>query len=372
MQNKVIGIMKIINLFEYVIVFCLAMYSFFYTYSLWDIKRDKTNQQDLLLFIIIFIIYYLIFYVTHICIHELGHLLFGYLCGYEILSIRIGRYNFVKDKKFKAYKINELTSPGQCLMTKKTSEDTLSCILYNIGGCLMNFLTIMVLYFIMNTYIIQSSLVVYYIFFSSGLLVFLTNIIPSIKNGTYSDGLNTYMLAKNRTMRTAYRYQLLFYKQLILNDRPADLFIDRKDSQYLMETINIYSLYPLFMLYYKYLDEKNLVLAEEIIKLLKENANIFSDEAKRRIWLERIYLLCITNQKVMLQPKIEELLKTGNIEYIRIYHALCKRMYPHDHIANQYENAAIKVSPTFMKGLYRFHMDLMLNYEKYIPPVRSH
>lgn len=61
MQNKVIGIMKIINLFEYVIVFCLAMYSFFYTYSLWDIKRDKTNQQDFLLFIIIFIIYYLIF-----------------------------------------------------------------------------------------------------------------------------------------------------------------------------------------------------------------------------------------------------------------------------------------------------------------------
>ena len=54
-----------------------------------------------------------------------------------------------------------------------------------------------------------------------------------------------------------------FYKQLILNDRPADLSIDRKDSQYLMETINIYSFYPLFMLYYKYLDDKNLALAED-------------------------------------------------------------------------------------------------------------
>ena len=49
----------------------------------------------------------------------------------------------------------------------KNFEDTLSCILYNIGGCLMNFLTIMVLYFIMNTYIIQSSLVVYYIFLAA-------------------------------------------------------------------------------------------------------------------------------------------------------------------------------------------------------------
>lgn len=200
------------------------------------------------------------------------------------------------------------------------------------------------------------------------MVVFVTNIIPSISKDIFSDGLNAFLFLKNKKSKITYHYQLIIYRQLLLGNRPSELVISEKDILYLRNNINIYSFYPLYTIYLKYIDEEKFFLANELLDLLKKNENMFNDEAKLTLWLERKYVLCLGRCNINLtskeKNKINELLRSGSIEYIRIYHALCINYYRDEDTAKKYSEAVEKVSPLYMTGLFHFHRDLILKLEK--------
>lgn len=88
-------------------------------------------------------IMYIAFFM-HIFIHESGHMIFGLLTGYRFSSIRFLSFMFVKSEsgsiEMKRFKV--AGTGGQCLMLPPEVEDgTYPYLLYNMGGCILNFLT---------------------------------------------------------------------------------------------------------------------------------------------------------------------------------------------------------------------------------------
>ncbi len=368
MQDFIINRKKFLNIATYIIGICTLSPSFFYICKTWYINRAQFDITSTSMYIFLIMLLYFIIYLVHICIHEIGHLVIGYLCGYKFLSIRVLRYLIVKGKTYKVYNINKISSIGQCLMIKSNQESKLACVLYNIGGCIMNLITVAIVFSMIKNGIIKNHLVLYYIFCSVGLSIFIINAIPHSSNNVYSDGLNAFFFLKNKEMRITNHYQLLIYKELLLNARPSELSISKESAIYLKSNINIYSFYPLYMLYFKSLDEKDTDNAKDVIDILINNLNLFSDESKMIIRMENLYFRCLTKDEVILSEeeklKINKLMENGSIEYIRIYHALCKWLFKDKDTARSYANAIKEISPIYMNGLFDFHRDMILKYEQ--------
>ena len=82
-------------------------------------------------------------FLLQIILHEAGHWCFGAMTGYRCYSFRIFNLCFVMlDGKVQLRRMSLPGTGGQCLMSPPDLHDgKMPCLLYNLGGVLMNLLT---------------------------------------------------------------------------------------------------------------------------------------------------------------------------------------------------------------------------------------
>lgn len=143
-------------------------------------------------------------------IHELGHLVFGLLTGYKFISFRIGSMMFIKESGKLRLKIyNVVGTGGQCLMMPPPWNENLKTVLYNLGGCIFNFVSAVIFLAIFAAMEKGSFWAVF-----SGMLVavgfgnVLMNGIPLQIGGISNDGRNALLLGKNPVALRAFWLQL--------------------------------------------------------------------------------------------------------------------------------------------------------------------
>lgn len=170
-------------------------------------------------------------YNIAVIIHEGGHLVFGLLSGYGFSSFRIWSFMILKGDRGVEFKRYKLTGTGgQCLMTPpKGRDEDAPVLLYNLGGVVFNLILSLVclyFYFAHPDVIILSCTMLLTAVLSAFTL--LTNGIPVIIGGMPNDGLNAYVLAKDKASKVAFFNQLRVadaqVRGIRLSDMPDEWF----------------------------------------------------------------------------------------------------------------------------------------------------
>lgn len=181
-----------------------------------------------------FLIYFALFilaYMLQLVLHELGHLICGFLSGYEFISFRIGSLTFVKENgKIVIKKFKIMGTGGQCLMMPPEGNGY-DCpyFLYNLGGVLMN-TVISCLCVAAYLLLPMPKMVAAFLIFIAciGLFDLILNGIPMKIGGIANDGYNMLSIGRDKTIRKAFYTQLrvngLIYRGTRLKDMPLEWF----------------------------------------------------------------------------------------------------------------------------------------------------
>lgn len=181
-----------------------------------------------------FLIYFALFilaYMLQLVLHELGHLICGFLSGYEFISFRIGSLTFVKENdKIVIKKFKIMGTGGQCLMMPPEGNGY-DCpyFLYNLGGVLMN-TVISCLCVAAYLLLPMPKMVAAFLIFIAciGLFDLILNGIPMKIGGIANDGYNMLSIGRDKTIRNAFYTQLrvngLIYRGTRLKDMPLEWF----------------------------------------------------------------------------------------------------------------------------------------------------
>lgn len=166
-------------------------------------------------------------------IHELGHWLFGLISGYELSSLRIGRFAFVKgsDGKLLRKQLPHCDSFWECLMSPPDMEEDgyLPTGLYCMGGVILNAFTAVIFlwaYFVSGK---LKFLPVFFIFMSIlGVGFALMNWLPLNMDGDPNDGYISRCLRDDDDAIKVFWSQLKIQRQLALGtgfgDMPEEWF----------------------------------------------------------------------------------------------------------------------------------------------------
>ena len=141
-----------------------------------------------------FLLFFLLLYAALIS-HEAGHMIFGLLSGYEFVSFRIGSIIFVRqDGKLRVKRFHIPGTGGQCLMKPPADKTNFSFRLYNLGGCIVNFvfgaLSLLLCGLFYELFALRIVLLLFGILNAT---LFLSNILP-FSPRIATDGMNLRML----------------------------------------------------------------------------------------------------------------------------------------------------------------------------------
>lgn len=165
-------------------------------------------------------------------IHEAGHLLFGKLSGYTFSSFRIGSVMWKKEKgKLVLRKMSIAGTGGQCLMVPPDGQEgEMPCVLYNLGGVLLNLITgvaciVTGLLCISNQYVFQLLFMCGFM----GIVEALINGIPIRTELICNDGQNVVSILKSEKAADAFCLQLKMNEKIgngiRLKEMPKEYFI---------------------------------------------------------------------------------------------------------------------------------------------------
>ena len=184
------------------------------------------EEYGLLLSVAFKLLVFIAAYYVQLIVHEFGHLIAGLLSGYSFGSFRVGSIMVVKDDgKIKIKRQNIFGTGGQCLMTPPPMVDgKYPFVLYNLGGVLMNFITLPLCVLWLQNAIgkpLQHAFSV--LIFLSGLIIVLTNGIPLKLGMINNDGSNAIELRKNKEARIAFHNQFMVLDMLRRGTRLKDM-----------------------------------------------------------------------------------------------------------------------------------------------------
>ena len=173
-------------------------------------------------------------YFLQVVVHEGGHLVFGLLTGYRVLSFRIGRVLLVKlDGRWKLRAYHIPGTGGQCLMAPPAQENP-PYRLYHLGGGLAN----LVLALLALPALLLSPSPLLRVF--AGALVLIgvwlagTNLIPLKMGGLVNDGYNAKNLGRDPLALWCISAQLWMNEALLegysVADMPEEWFLLPKDA----------------------------------------------------------------------------------------------------------------------------------------------
>lgn len=191
---------------------------------------EKSTGEIIFSAIILLIgIYVAIF--LQIIIHEGGHLIFGLLTGYGFSSFRVGSIMWIKvEEKIKFRKLSLAGTGGQCLLTPPEIKDgKFPYVLYNLGGCIVNFISALIFAWIaLSIKAFDLLSLILLIISVVGIGFALLNGIPMRLGAVDNDGYNAFSLGKDKEALRAFWIQLKVNEKVStgvrLKDMPNDWF----------------------------------------------------------------------------------------------------------------------------------------------------
>lgn len=146
-KAKPIESLKIYKIVTGIITSLIFVISYAYPVFV-DISSFDPNQGNFIVHIILSQIKMLLAFVISILIHELGHLFFGLICSRKFQSIRILGLTLKKEDAKYRFTKNKSKSPGigQVVTTNYGKYDNTKFILYNLGGLIFWFITLIILF----------------------------------------------------------------------------------------------------------------------------------------------------------------------------------------------------------------------------------
>lgn len=146
-KAKSIESLKIYKIVTGIITSLIFIISYAYPVFV-DISSFDPNQGNFIVHIILSQIKIMLAYIISILIHELGHLFFGLIFSRKFQSISILGLTFKKeDGKYKIIKnISKSPGIGQVVTTNYGKYDNAKFILYNLGGLIFWFITLIILF----------------------------------------------------------------------------------------------------------------------------------------------------------------------------------------------------------------------------------
>ena len=164
--------------------------------------------------------------LLHTVIHEAGHLVFGLLTGYRLISFRIFGLLWKKENGRTCLKHMKLKgTAGQCLMAPPELQDgRIPVVLYNLGGVLLNLLASLVFAGI-ALLLPHSSLlhVILLLLASIGVYLALVNGLPLRAGLINNDGRNLLDLTRSQEAVRGFWAQLKLNELSTAGVRPRDL-----------------------------------------------------------------------------------------------------------------------------------------------------
>ena len=230
-NKKMIGKKNLTRIF---IVIVLAMIGFlfgaFMAEYIDSIFTEATFGETIMLLSGGFIALYIAIFLQ-IIIHESGHLIFGKMTGYQFSSFRIGSLMWVKqDETINFRRFSLAGTGGQCLMAPPDMKDgKIPYVLYNLGGSILNILSVAVFFvlYLLSIDILFLS-VLFLMMALIGVLFAVTNGIPMQLGTVNNDGHNALSLGKNPEAMRAFWIQLKVSEQntkgVRIKDMPEEWF----------------------------------------------------------------------------------------------------------------------------------------------------
>lgn len=187
-------------------------------------------------------------YYLQVIIHECGHLVFGLISGYKFVSIRVSRFTLIRDNgKFRMKRFFVEGTGGQCLMDPPGMEEGTPYILYNLGGVLFNFLSVLIciaVFGLFDSLFPLSFFLLTMILFGISAMFF--NGVPMRIGGIANDAYNIQLLKNDEIARKAFFLQLrvnsLLSGGIRMKDMPEEWFIlpaDADPGNYLHASVRI-------------------------------------------------------------------------------------------------------------------------------------
>lgn len=184
------------------------------------------DEYGLFLSVLFKLAVFLFAYYIQMIIHEAGHLFAGLLSGYSFGSFRIGNLMLIKENgKYSIKRQSIAGTGGQCLMTPPPMKNgKYPVVFYNIGGVLMNFLTLPICVLMLARCVGKPlPYVICVTMFLSGLLIVLTNGIPLKLGMLNNDGANAVEVARNRESRMVFHNQFMIIDEIRRGKRLRDM-----------------------------------------------------------------------------------------------------------------------------------------------------
>lgn len=191
-------------------------------------ESAKVNESlSLPIFLILLVLSTTVSFVLHIALHELGHVITGKLTGYGFYSYRLFSFLFLKeDGKWRCKRYTIPGTMGQAIMTPPEKTDgEYPWFWYNAGGGLMNIflsLIVWIMYILIpGSSEFKTTIMVPFIFL--GIVLGLTNLIPSPSGMLANDGSNMLALFKDKIAKYSFYEHLALMEHLAKKKNFSDL-----------------------------------------------------------------------------------------------------------------------------------------------------
>lgn len=234
----------------------------------------------------------------NINIHEFGHLIFGKMFGYKLMSYRISflawnnengkmKFSIIKNKGYGG--LCAMIPPEQEIVNYKNG-------LFYAGGIILNILTgsifLIIAFFTSN---ITETVNLFFILMGVIALFFgLVNLLPLISYNNPTDGKIIWSLILKKPFAKKLIEINRMSAQLSAGIRPRDLKISLPidtDNPQMLEMMKI------LYLYFKALDNNNGESMNYYADLLEKNIENFPNQGLPAIYYELCFLSCISNDK---------------------------------------------------------------------------
>ncbi|MBQ0001776.1 MAG: hypothetical protein KBT01_09640 [Clostridiales bacterium] len=191
---------------------------------------EGSTPEKLLKIAVVVVILYISF-ILQIILHEGGHLIFGLLSGYQFSSFRVYSFMLKKENdRLKLCRFSLAGTAGQCLMAPPDLKDGyIPYKLYNLGGILINILTVLVcgpLFLVTpEGSILQCFLLLMAVL---GIAFAFMNGIPVNNGSITNDGANVIALGKDSEALKAFWLQMkvneMISRGITISEMPEEWF----------------------------------------------------------------------------------------------------------------------------------------------------
>lgn len=246
--------------------------------------------------ILLLLVYVIIVYLSTF-LHELGHLIFGHITHYHLLSIQVGKLLLSKqNRKVRIKWLKQSVGGGRCTLLPPNNEFHVTAMF--LGGAMMNLLVVLICCIIMPHTNSLLSLIALILAVFVNLATGVLNLIPFKHGRVESDGLCIAQISKDKTAIQCHFNQLLIAEELsrgiTYSEIREELFYIDNNADKRKNVVGYSMLYT----YYRYMQDKKISNAHNIIKELKKYKPYYVKGLAQDIEIEEFYLNLLDTKSV--------------------------------------------------------------------------